>query len=173
MKVPCRFLCLLIAACVSSAIAGHDASTLRPLSLGLMWSVGTPLIIEPGDFPLEITVIPMADPELRDATFFSIGGAGYGGRTTEAEHALARICATANATAKLMELLHSGSPAGQLYALLGLRVCDPVAYERVLPAFTSREDEVDVLMGCLGSSERVSVVALKIASGSFDQWRTR
>ena len=169
MKTRWRILFLLLAYGTNSADAVGPSSTVPPLQFERPWAVVGPLLDEPRAYRLEVTVIPAADPALRKADIFSVGGAGYGGRTTEAEDALAAICATPNATAKLMEVVRSASAAGQLYALLGLRFCDPVAYEGLLPAFTSRDDEVEVLMGCLGSTEQVGVVARRIARGSYDR----
>src|SRR3954447_451970 len=80
---------------------------------------------------------PAPDPvnQLRGVESFAIGGIGIAGTTSEGERALRNLLAAPDATAPLQGLLAKATPAGQLYALLGLRVHDRAAYELAVKDF--------------------------------------
>ena len=73
-----------------------------------------------------------AESALIKTSSFALGGVGVAGTMSEGERVLREILREAGATARLENLLPHASPAGQLYALLGLRVCDRAAYQRAL-----------------------------------------
>ena len=75
-----------------------------------------------------------SDPEatLRKTTLFALGGIGVAGTMSEGERALREVLKESDVPAQLEELMSDASPAGQLYALLGLRLRDRTAYERAL-----------------------------------------
>ncbi len=107
-------------------------------------------------------------PSLERAAFFAVGPISDGARTSDGEHALRAALGQADRVATFRRLVDSASPAGQLYALLGLRLSDAAAFTQALPAFTSREDRVETMIGCIGSDDQVRVIAQKIAHGDYD-----
>jgi hypothetical protein len=59
---------------------------------------------------------------LQKTEMFALGGIGVAGTMSEGERALREILGQPNALARLEALVSSGSTAGKLYALLGLRI---------------------------------------------------
>src|SRR5690349_783833 len=69
---------------------------------------------------------------LQDAGSFALGGIGVAGTMSSGERALREVLKQPDAVARLEALLSGASPAGKLYALLGLKIRDRAAYERAL-----------------------------------------
>jgi hypothetical protein len=63
------------------------------------------------------------------------------------KRALRALLKKPNASEKLSEFVRSASVAGQLYALLGLRLCDRPAFERAVPDFLRRDGIVTTMTG--------------------------
>ena len=84
---------------------------------------------------LLIVAAPLhAAPEtaLQKTTTFALGGVGYAGVMSEGERTLREILKEADAPKRLASVLPNASAAGQLYALLGLRLRDRATYDRAL-----------------------------------------
>jgi hypothetical protein len=125
---------------------------------------------------LSIVSVSTASPDsekLRRATFFAVGGIGERRDMSEGERSLRALLRQSDAQEELAELLGSASPAGQMYALVGLRVRDRDAFDRALSGFAMREDIVSTVTGCFGFDERVRVVAHRIAQGDYDKAMAR
>jgi len=116
-----------------------------------------------------------SDPvdQLRRVESFAIGGIGIAGTTSEGERALRNLLADSEATPKLESLLTNATPAGQLYALLGLRVHDSAAYERAAKDFHRPDGEVETIGGCIISRVPFKQVLDRIKAGQYDQALTR
>ncbi len=104
---------------------------------------------------------------------FAIGGIGVAGATSEGERALRNLLAEPDATAKLEGLLTKATPAGQLYALLGLRVHDRAAYERAAKDFHPPDGEVETIGGCIISRLPFKQVLDRIKAGQYDETLTQ
>ena len=102
------------------------------------------------------------------ADMFGIGPLGDGGTTSEEERGLRALLKTPDASEKLSQIIRSASPAGQLYALLGLHLRDPQAFDRAIPDFLRRDDIVTTMTGCIINEERMATVAQRIARGEYD-----
>ena len=63
-----------------------------------------------------------SETALRKTTIFALGGVGYAGIMSEGERTLREILKEADAAKRLESVLPNASAAGQLYALLGLRL---------------------------------------------------
>jgi hypothetical protein len=75
------------------------------------------------------------------------------------KRALRALLKKPNASEKLSEFVRSASVAGQLYALLGLRLCDRPAFERAVPDFLRRDGIVTTMTGCIIYDEPVAAIA--------------
>ena len=91
-----------------------------------------------------------SDPvdQLRRVESFAIGGIGVAGTMSDGERSLRNLLEDPDATTKLEGLLPKATPAGLLYALLGLRVHDRAAYERAARDFHAPDGEVETIGGC-------------------------
>src|SRR3954468_10690073 len=69
---------------------------------------------------------------LQNAGSFALGGVGVAGTMSAGERALREVLKKPDAVAQLEALLSNASPAGKLYALLGLRIRNRAAYQRAL-----------------------------------------
>jgi hypothetical protein len=75
--------------------------------------------------------------------------------------------------ARLEALLPNASPAGKLYALLGLRIRDRTAYERALEKCRSTEANVETARGCMLSREPFRDLVKEIERGQYDTFLDR
>lgn len=104
---------------------------------------------------------------------FALGGVGVAGSMSQGERDLRAVLNEADAVQQLQSLLKKASPAGQLYALLGLRLRDRPAYEQVLPAFRKRSDVVSTMHGCIVMKEKMDSIVHQIEHGDYDTFLAR
>jgi hypothetical protein len=92
---------------------------------------------------------------------------------SEGEQALRALLHDPNATAQLQELLTNGTPAGQLYALLGLRTRDRAAYDHALKDFKAPNVEVQTIGGCIIWRAPFKQLLDRIKAGEYDHSLSR
>jgi hypothetical protein len=121
-----------------------------------------------------------ADEESSDATaslaretVFALGGVGVAGTISPGESDLRALLEKSDAVQQLQSLLKQASPAGQLYALLGLRLRDRPSYEQALPLFRKRPDVVSTMRGCILMKEKMESIVQQIEHGDFDTFQDR
>jgi hypothetical protein len=110
---------------------------------------------------------------LRKTEFFALGGIGVAGSMSEGERALREVLNEPGVTVRLEKLLSDASPAGQLYALLVLRVRDRAAYERALGKLRTTNAKVQTARGCMLSEESFGDLVKEIERGSYDNFLAR
>jgi hypothetical protein len=113
------------------------------------------------------------DATLRKTELFALGGIGVAGTMSEGERALREVLNESGVTARLEKLLSDASPAGQLYALLGLRVRDRAAYERALGKLRMTNAKVQTARGCILSEESFGDLVKEIERGVYDNFLAR
>ena len=89
------------------------------------------------------------------------------------ERALREILNNPDAVFRLEALLPNASPAGKLYAILGLRVRDRAAYERALEKFRATDAKVETARGCMLSHESFGDLVKEIERGQYDTFLSR
>jgi hypothetical protein len=104
---------------------------------------------------------------------FALGGIGIAGTMSEGEQALRALLHDPNATAQLQELLTNATPAGQLYALLGLRTRDRAAYDHALKDFKAPNVEVQTIGGCIIWRAPFKQLLDRIKAGEYDHSLSR
>jgi hypothetical protein len=107
--------------------------------------------------------------KLQHTPVFALGGIGVAGTMSEGERALRAVLQESAATTQLEALLHTAAPAGQLYALLGLRVHDRAAYTRALQDFSKPEMQVETIGGCIVSHAPFRELLQRIEAGDYDK----
>jgi hypothetical protein len=119
-------------------------------------------------------VVPV-DPDdgLRNAGSFAMGGIGVAGTMSSGERALRETLKSSDAVARLEKIATTASPAGQLYALLGLRARDRAAYQRVLENTRKTNATVETARGCILQRESFRDLVKEIESGQFDTYLSR
>lgn len=122
---------------------------------------------------ISATAIAKPPAFFEHADVFAIGPISDDATTSDEERALRAFLKKPNASEKLLEFVHSASLAGQLYALLGLRLCDRPAFGRAVPDFLRREGMVTTMTGCIIDDEPVAAIARRIARGDYDQTMQR
>ncbi len=65
-------------------------------------------------------------------------------------------------------MLPEASPAGQLYALLGLRARDRDAYQQALAKYGQRHATVETMSGCIVQRESFRDLVKQIDHGDYD-----
>jgi hypothetical protein len=134
------------------------------------WIVGVTAVV------MLATVCPARtdlDGGLQSAGSFALGGIGVAGTMSAGERALREVLKQPDAVARLEALLPNASPAGILYALLGLRIRDRAAYERALEKYRSTEAIVGTARGCMLSREPFRDLVKEIERGEYDTFLSR
>ena len=126
-------------------------------------------------FAVAISATAIAKPptSFEHADVFAIGSISDDATTSDEERALRALLKKPNASEKLSESVRSASVAGQLYALLGLRLCDRPAFERAVQDLLRRDGIVTTMTGCIIHDESVAAIARKITQGDYDQTMQR
>ena len=113
------------------------------------------------------------DGGLESAGSFALGGIGVAGTMSAGERALREVLKQPDAVARLEALLPNASPAGKLYALLGLRIRDHAAYERALEKYRTTDATVGTARGCILSREPFHDLVKEIERGQYDTFLAR
>jgi hypothetical protein len=114
-----------------------------------------------------------ADGGLQSTGSFALGGIGVAGTMSAGERALREVLKKQDAVARLEALLPGASPAGKLYALLGLRIRDRAAYERALQKCGTTDATVETARGCMLSREPFRDLVKEIERGQYDSFLER
>src|SRR5438270_8074299 len=107
---------------------------------------------------------------LQKTSMFALGGIGVAGTMSEGERALRELLRGSDALVRLDRLLSTADPAGQLYALLGLRLKDRAAYERAIAKMRPTDAKVQTARGCMLSDEPFRSLLKEIDSGQHDRF---
>ena len=110
---------------------------------------------------------------LQSAGSFALGGVGVAGTMSAGERALREVLKRQDAVARLEALVASASPAGKLYALLGLKIRDRAAYERALEECRTLDAKVETARGCILSQESFRDLVKEIERGQYDMFLER
>jgi hypothetical protein len=113
------------------------------------------------------------DVTLRKTELFALGGIGAAGSMSEGERTLREVLNESGVSARLEKLLSDASPAGQLYALIGLRVRDRAVYERALQKLRTTDAKVQTARGCILQQESFGDLVKEIERGVYDNFLAR
>ena len=105
--------------------------------------------------------------QVKSARVFSIGKVGYAGRLSKDEIAFRSVLKGRNPAEKFIALVHTATPEGQLYALLGLRLLGDPAFDKYFPSFVAKRDLVRTMEGCIMGRASMKSVASGIRRGNF------
>jgi len=110
--------------------------------------------------------------DLAAAKSLAFGGVGVAGLMSEGERNLRAVLAQPDASQQLQSALAHATPAGKLYILVGLRRCDRSAYQKVFDS-VGRNDDVEVVRGCMVSKEPFRQALSQVQDGKFDDYLSR
>jgi hypothetical protein len=99
---------------------------------------------------------------------FAFGGIGIAGTTSNGEAAFHNVFESRNAAADFAQILKTGTPQAQCYALVGLRLKDRAAFDEQVKRFASSKQEVQTCAGCMMSKQPMSSVVANINKGWYD-----
>jgi hypothetical protein len=119
-------------------------------------------------FPCAAVMPANSETTLRSIDSFAMGGVGVAGTMSAGERALRQILKERDALSRLEGMIPNATPAGKLYALLGLRKLDRAAYARALEMCQRTETEVETARGCIISHESFRDLAKEIDRGQYD-----
>ena len=114
-----------------------------------------------------------SETTLRQTTIFALGGIGYAGIMSDGERMLREILKEPDAARRLESVLPNASAAGQLYALLGLRLRDRAAYQREIEKLRGRDAKVQTMRGCIMQQESFRELVKQIERGDYDSFLAR
>lgn len=113
--------------------------------------------------------LPGEVASLENISTFAIGGVGIVGTTSDGEVALRKLLEKPAATTHFESLLQKATPAGKLYALLGLRMHDRAAYDRTLPKLSGFNPQVETMSGCIIWKATFKELRKRIEDGAYDR----
>jgi hypothetical protein len=119
-------------------------------------------------FPCAAVMRANSETTLRSVDSFAIGGVGAAGTMSAGERALRQILNERDALSRLEGMIPNATPAGKLYALLGLRKLDRAAYARALEMCQRTDTKVETARGCIISHESFRDLAKEIDRGQYD-----
>ena len=108
--------------------------------------------------------------DLAAAKMFAFGGVGAAGIMSEGERNLRAVLQQSDASLQLQGALGYATLAGKLYILVGLRRCDPAAYQKVIDSVARLNDDVEIARGCMISREPFRQLLSQIRDGRFDDY---
>jgi hypothetical protein len=111
-------------------------------------------------------ILPRQNPSRLEAL-------GVAGLMSEGERNLRAVLERTDASQQLQAALTHATPAGELYILVGLRRCDPAAYQKIFSSLPRPDDDVEVARGCMISREPFRQLLSQIQDGRFDNYLSR
>ena len=114
-----------------------------------------------------------SETALEKTAIFALGGVGYAGIMSEGERTLREVLKESDAARRLESMLPNASAAGQLYALLGLRLRDRAAYQRELEKYRAKDAKVQTMRGCIMQRESFGKLIEQIENGDYDSFLAR
>ena len=115
-----------------------------------------------------LAIMPVSPDGLQKAGMFAIGGVGAAGTMSAGERSLRQILKEPDAVSRLEKMIPNATPAGKLYALLGLRARDRAAYARALEMCRTTDTKVETARGCILSQESFRDLVKEIERGNYD-----
>jgi len=104
---------------------------------------------------------------------FALGGIGVAGLMSEGERKLRAVLERPDASQQLQAALTHATLEGELYILVGLRRCDPAAYDKIFGSRPHPGSDVEVARGCIISREPFRQLLSQIHDGRFDGFLSR
>ena len=104
---------------------------------------------------------------VRETPRFTIGKVGFAGHPSKVETSFREILSESNAKIQLNRILSTGTKAGQLYALLGLKILKDPQFKQALPHFLSDKSDVETMEGCVVRHTTVKAIAGQISNGDI------
>src|SRR6266496_1733823 len=139
---------------------------MKTLSVTLIMGI----ILSQADISLAATSENSAVRDLAAAKSFAFGGVGVAGLMSEGERNLRGVLQQSDASQQLQAALGHATPAGELYILVGLRRCDPAAFQKIIDSVARPNDDVEIARGCMISREPFRQLLSQIRDGRFDDY---
>jgi hypothetical protein len=108
-----------------------------------------------------------APEKLLNAKLFTLGPVDEDAKISQADYWFRALIKRPDAIAECKKLIGNGSPAGQLYGLLGLRLLDQPAFETALPKFKDSPTAVKIQFGCIEENATTGDIAARIQAGGI------
>jgi hypothetical protein len=121
----------------------------------------------------EAAELGAAEAVLEKAGMFALGGIGVAGTMSPGERALRELLTNRDVVSRMERLLTNATPAGRLYALLGLRLKDRALYNRVTQELRATDAKVETARGCILSQESFGDLLKEIERGQYDSFLDR
>jgi hypothetical protein len=142
---------------------------MKTLSVTLIMGI----ILSQADISLAVESENSAARDLAAAKLFAFGGVGAAGIMSQGEQNLRAVLQQSDASQQLQSAFAQATPAGKLYILVGLRRCDPAAYQKIVDSVARPNDDVEIARGCMISREPFRELLSQIRDGRFDDYLSR
>ena len=144
-----------------------------------------PLVVHGQDYHSQIlsNETAQASRTLIHAQIFNFGGIGFVSAMTREEKAFRLLLKSENSAALFQRLLHEANPEGQLYALYGLYLEDPVAFQTEVERLKNddgpaerwegmifiKKGQIRTADGCVLFRKDRRALIEQMANGDFDE----
>ncbi|HJR66297.1 MAG TPA: hypothetical protein VJ802_07685 [Gemmatimonadaceae bacterium] len=160
-------LALLAAVTAAGGVAVLRASRFEPRASTPAASVVATPAWTPPTIHSPISAVAESMDILRHAPRFEAAAVGYSGSVPTSVVAWLTVVRSAAPDSLLRKLLQTATPAGQLYALAGLRVTNPELFAETARDFRTFHPTVPTLAGCIGGSELVRTIVSDLERGEW------
>jgi hypothetical protein len=144
-----------------------------------------PLVVHGQDYHSQVlsNETAQASRTLIHAKIFNFGGIGFAPAMTREEKAFRLLLKSEDSTALFQRLLHEANPEGQLYALYGLYLEEPVAFQTEVERLKNddgpaerwegmifiEKGQIRTAVGCVLFRKDRRALLEQMANGDFDQ----
>ncbi len=104
---------------------------------------------------------------VKSAETFALGGIGVAGTISQQEIAFRQLLKEPEPLARCQRLLTEATPAGQIYALLGLRLLDAKAFAAAVPHYLASQAAIPTIRGCIMMKMPAAKLATEIQKGDL------
>jgi hypothetical protein len=104
---------------------------------------------------------------LRTATIFSSAAVGFAGVVPDNVVAWRTVLSQPMAHTLFLDLLHTATPAGQAYALAGLRAISPASFHLWAQPFFNSEMVISTMVGCIISPMTTGAIVDQLQRGMW------
>jgi len=98
---------------------------------------------------------------------FAFGGIGYAGATSDGEKDYCEILQRSSALKDFEQLLKTGNPQAQCYALTGIHALNPKGFGKISAPYLKNQTSVSTMEGCCIGKEPMATIVKRIKDGFY------
>ncbi len=105
---------------------------------------------------------------LAKVSLFAFGGVGFAGVTSDGERYYKEVMSRPDRQDLLEKVFETGTPAGQCYALVGIRTLNGARFRALAATLRSSESRVLTAHACIMTRPSLGSIVQSIEAGAYD-----